>query len=85
MEITIPILVDGMDDQANIRYAASPDRIYMIGDGCEVVYKSESGPWGYKPLELVDILDAIATTKPAGKMAAKWGGIKNSPQNQVGI
>ena len=40
------LLVDTMADEANARYAAWPERLYVVVDGV-VVYKGGPGPFGY--------------------------------------
>jgi len=42
-----PILVDPMDDPANLGYAALPERLYVILDG-RVVYQGGLGPFHYR-------------------------------------
>lgn len=51
MKLTIPFLIDDMDDTANKGYAAWPDRIYVVGKDGKVAYKAGQGPWGFKPNE----------------------------------
>jgi len=41
------ILVDLMDDPANLGYAALPERLYVIQDG-RVVYQGGLGPFDYR-------------------------------------
>jgi type I thyroxine 5'-deiodinase len=41
-----PVLVDDMTDEANLKYAAVPDRLFIIKDGV-VVPHSGKGPFGY--------------------------------------
>ena len=41
-----PILVDPMDDRANLAYAALPERLYVILDGT-VVFVGGPGPYHY--------------------------------------
>jgi len=45
------ILVDPMDDRANIAYAALPERLYVVRDG-QVVYQGGLGPFDYKISEV---------------------------------
>jgi len=46
-----PILVDPMDDRANIAFAALPERLYVILDG-NVVYEGGIGPFDYNLEEM---------------------------------
>ncbi|CAH1243408.1 DIO1 [Branchiostoma lanceolatum] len=41
-----PLLVDTMDDVANRKYGAWPERLYILLEG-RVMYKSMPGPHGY--------------------------------------
>jgi len=45
------ILVDPMDDRANIAYAALPERLYVVRDG-QIVYQGGLGPFDYKISEV---------------------------------
>jgi len=45
------ILVDPMDDRANIAYAALPERLYIVQDG-QIVYQGGLGPFDYKISEV---------------------------------
>jgi len=40
------ILVDPMDDRANIAYAALPERLYVVQDG-RIIYQGGLGPFDY--------------------------------------
>jgi type I thyroxine 5'-deiodinase len=50
-----PLVVDSMDDNANLAYGAVPERLYIILDG-RVVYKGREGPHGYHPEGVEDFL-----------------------------
>jgi len=45
------ILVDPMDDRANIAYAALPERLYVVQDG-QITYQGGLGPFDYKISEV---------------------------------
>lgn len=49
------ILVDPMDDRANIAYAALPERLYVVQDG-QIVYQGGLGPFDYKIPEVETFL-----------------------------
>ena len=59
LELTLPTLVDTMDDAASRAYAGWPDRLFIIGDDGRVAYAGEPGPWGFKPDELQAALQAL--------------------------
>lgn len=50
--IRIPALIDGIDDRTEMAYTGWPDRLYVIAPGGRVVYKSEPGPFGFKPKKM---------------------------------
>ena len=52
LEISMPVLVDKMNDKVAKDYAAFPDRLYVIDKEGKVAYKSGRGPFGYKPREM---------------------------------
>lgn len=54
----IPTLVDDMDDSANQAYAALPTRIYFVDEAGMVAYAGGPGPWGFKPAELQQAIEA---------------------------
>jgi len=51
----VPIVVDRMDNAANIAYAALPERLYVVQDG-KIIYAGEPGPFGYNLEELDSFL-----------------------------
>lgn len=52
LRMTMPLVVDTLDDRVGNLYSGMPDRLYLISrDGC-VVYKSGRGPFGFKPGEV---------------------------------
>jgi hypothetical protein len=52
LEITMPLLVDDVDDRVGRAYSGMPDRMYVIARGGQVVYKGGRGPFGFKPGEM---------------------------------
>lgn len=46
LNLTIPMLVDGMDDVVNQAFAAWPERIYIINGG-RISYFGGPGPFGF--------------------------------------
>jgi hypothetical protein len=49
--LTIPTVIDGMDNKIGNAYAAWPDRIYIVGVDGKIAYQGEPGPRGFKPSE----------------------------------
>jgi hypothetical protein len=72
--ITMPMLVDGMQDQVSDAYSAIPNRLYLIDRDGRVAYRSARGPFGFIPGELAQSLllllwdeaPARAASVPAG-------------------
>jgi hypothetical protein len=52
LEMTMPLLVDKIDDRVGHAYSGMPDRLYVIGVDGSVVYKGGRGPFGFRPLEM---------------------------------
>jgi len=45
----IPVALDPVDRRAEKAFAAWPERIYIIGRDGRVLYKGDTGPFGFKP------------------------------------
>jgi hypothetical protein len=52
LKMTMPQLVDGIDDRVGHLYSGMPDRLYLIGRDGRVIFKSGRGPFGFRPGEL---------------------------------
>lgn len=52
LEVSMPLLVDDVDDRVGRAYSGMPDRLYVIGRHGRVVFKSGRGPFGFKPGEM---------------------------------
>ena len=52
LDLSIPTLVDSIDNSTDLAYAALPDRLYLIDRDGRVAYKSGPGPFGFRPDEL---------------------------------
>jgi hypothetical protein len=49
LKLTVPLLVDSMDDAVGKAYAASPDRLYVIDAEGKVSLTGAPGPQGFAP------------------------------------
>jgi iodothyronine deiodinase-like protein len=49
LNVSIPILVDTIDDRLEKAYHGWPDRIYLIDTQGKVALKGEPGPRGFRP------------------------------------
>jgi hypothetical protein len=52
LQISIPCLIDSMDNAAMEAYNALPDRLYLVGRNGRIAFKGRHGPFGFKPSEL---------------------------------
>ena len=56
--IRIPVVVDPVEDKIASAYGALPTRLYLIGRGGRVAYQAERGPFGLKPPEWQEAIEA---------------------------
>ena len=56
LHVSMPLLVDFMDDRVGHAYSAMPDRLYVIDKRGRVAFKSGRGPFGFRPLEMEQAL-----------------------------
>ena len=47
--LTIPTLIDGMDNAVNKAYQAHPDRIFLVRSDGRLAIAADRGPWGFSP------------------------------------
>ena len=52
LEIRMPVLIDGIDNETARKYGGWPDRLYLIGQDGRIAFQGEEGPSGFKPQEL---------------------------------
>jgi hypothetical protein len=48
LNLTMPTLLDREDNEVNYRYAAWPDRLYIVGIDGKIAYQGGPGPRGFK-------------------------------------
>ncbi len=53
----MPLVIDPIDNPAELAYAAWPERLYIVDESGSVAYKGGVGPFGYDPDELEAWLD----------------------------
>lgn len=63
LEMTMPLLVDKIDDHVGHLYSGMPDRLYIIDRHGRVAYKGGRGPFGFKPGEMVQSLSMLLLDK----------------------
>jgi hypothetical protein len=61
VKLSVPILVDTIDDQVEKEYSGWPDRIYIVDQHGKIVHKGEPGPRGFQPSvqEAPSVLDKL--------------------------
>jgi len=52
LAITMPAVVDGIDNRVERNYTGWPDRLYVVGTDGRVRYKSAPGPFGFSTADL---------------------------------
>jgi len=70
--MSIPLVVDAVDDKVGNAYSGFPDRLYVIDREGKVAFKGGRGPFGYKPRRMEQalimlLLDQQSKTAAAGK------------------
>jgi thiol-disulfide isomerase/thioredoxin len=56
LKMSMPLLVDEMDDRVGHTYSGMPARLYVIDRAGKIAYKSGRGPFGFKPGEMEQAL-----------------------------
>lgn len=84
LRLSMPLLVDTIDDQVNRAYSGFPDRLYVIDREGKVTYKGGRGPYGYRPRELEQsllmlLLDTQAPVVPETTVAPVAGATEEAP------
>ena len=49
LDLSIPTLVDGMDDAASTAFAAWPERLFVADRNGTLAFAGEAGPFGFDP------------------------------------
>lgn len=52
LDLSIPTLIDDMENSTDQKYYALPDRLYLVGRNGRIVYRGAPGPWGFVAAEL---------------------------------
>jgi hypothetical protein len=68
LEMTMPVLVDSIDDRVGHAYSGMPDRLYVLDREGKVAYKGGRGPFGFKAGEMEQslIMTLLDRPEPAG-------------------
>jgi len=84
LDLTVPTILDKIDDRVANAYGAFPDRIYVIGADGRVAYKGQPGPAGFNVPEAVAGLSvaleggtteygALPSRRPFGRIGGRGG------------
>ena len=57
LTLSIPTLVDDLDNLTDLKYYALPDRLYLIGRDGRVAYRGAPGPFGFVAAELEQAIE----------------------------
>jgi len=82
-KLTIPTVIDGMDNKVNKAYKAWPDRIYLVRSDGKLAVAAKRGPWGYKPA-LEAAREWLTAFKETGKEPAAPKAISAKPPAKHG-
>jgi Iodothyronine deiodinase len=52
LDLSIPFLVDTIDDNVGAQYSGMPNRLYLIDQHGKVAFKNGRGPFGFHPRQL---------------------------------
>lgn len=67
--LELPALVDTPDDVAERAYTGWPDRLYVVDRDGRIAFKSQAGPFGFKPEDVETTLETLVpgATKTAAR------------------
>jgi len=57
--VKFPAIVDDSQNSTERAYTAWPDRLYVIDRNGKIAYKSEAGPYGFRPANVAATLQKI--------------------------
>ena len=58
LNISIPCLLDDMENSTAVAYKGYPDRLYVVGKDGRIAFHGGPGPMGFKPGEMEKALRA---------------------------
>jgi thiol-disulfide isomerase/thioredoxin len=80
LKMSIPLLVDEIDDRAGHAYSGMPARLYVIDRQGKVAYKSGRGPFGFKANEMEQALLMLLLDEQSPATA---GNVRVTPSGTV--
>lgn len=69
LKVSMPLLVDDVDDRVGRAYSGMPDRLYVLDREGRVAFKSGRGPFGFKPGEMEQALVMLLLDEAHGDLA----------------
>ena len=66
LDLSIPTLIDDMENSTDLKYYALPDRLYLIGSDGRVAYRGAPGPFGFVAAELETAIEKYLAADAAG-------------------
>ena len=57
--LSMPVLVDGMDDAASVAFAAWPERIHVVDASGRIAHAGAPGPWGFDPDAAASVVEEL--------------------------
>ena len=57
LDLSIPTLIDDLDNSTDLKYYALPDRLYLIGHDGRIAYRGAPGPFGFVAAELKQAIE----------------------------
>lgn len=57
LDLTIPMLIDDVENSTDRQYYTLPDRLYFIGRDGRIVYRGLPGPFGFVAAELEQAIE----------------------------
>jgi len=64
LKVTMPLVVDTMDDRVGHAYSGMPDRLYVLDRNGRVAYQGGRGPFGFRPAEMEQALMLVLLENP---------------------
>jgi hypothetical protein len=71
LAMSMPLLVDDLNDRVGHLYSGMPDRLYVIDRAGRVAYKGGRGPFGFKPGEMEQSLAMTLLDEEAARSTRK--------------
>jgi hypothetical protein len=59
LHLSLPMVIDGIDNAVEAAYASWPDRLYVVGADGKIAYTGAPGPGGFHPEEMQATLDQL--------------------------